>query len=240
MREAPSIIKGFLEPLPAALIARSGSMPRDVTGARFGQPVPIPAGATLYASVNGPSMTSPVYSDYLAGLSFVGGRSSQRSRTRRIDREFKEFGVPYDTIPEDYPRGRALRFTAPSGHTQPAHARVAHLGDRVPALRLARAALAGHETEIGLELMRVAEAVGIVDGGEEGGGGDGADAGDGTQARHAGILDGEVFDRGVGVRELPKDEEPQDPLQRDLPVGKDARGRRDAAPSRRVTGSRSV
>ena len=50
--------------------------------------------------------------------------------------------------------------------------------------------------------MRVAEALGIVDGGEEGGGGDGADAGDGAQTRHARILDGEVFDRGVGVREL--------------------------------------
>ena len=44
--------------------------------------------------------------------------------------------------------------------------------------------------------MRVVEALGIIDGGEEGGGGDGADAGDGAQARHARILDGEVFDRG--------------------------------------------
>ena len=37
----------------------------------------------------------------------------------------------------------------------------------------------------------------------KGGGGDGADAGDGAQARHARVLDGEVLDRGVGVRELP-------------------------------------
>ena len=86
---------------------------------------------------------------------------------------------------------------------EPAGARVAGRGDRAPALRLARAALAGHQAEVGLERMRVAEAVGIVDGGEEGGGGDGADAGDGAQARHPGILDGEVFDRGVGVRERP-------------------------------------
>ena len=42
--------------------------------------------------------------------------------------------------------------------------------------------------------MRVVEALGIIDGGEEGGGGDGADAGDGAQARHAGVLDGEVLD----------------------------------------------
>ena len=78
---------------------------------------------------------------------------------------------------------------------EPAGARVAGLGDRAAALRLAGAVLAGHEAEVGFELMRVAEALGIVDGGEEGGGGDGADAGDGAQARHARILDGEVLDR---------------------------------------------
>ena len=80
---------------------------------------------------------------------------------------------------------------------------MARLGDRAPALRLARAALAGHQAEVGFELMGVVEALGIIDGGEEGGGGDGADAGDGAQTRHPRILDGEVFDRGVGVRELP-------------------------------------
>ena len=47
------------------------------------------------------------------------------------------------------------------------------------------------------------EAPDVVDGGEEGVGGDGADAGDRAQPRHAGILDGEVLDRRVGVRELP-------------------------------------
>ena len=50
--------------------------------------------------------------------------------------------------------------------------------------------------------MRGGEAAGVVDGGEEGGGGDRADAGDRAQARHAGILDREVLDRRVGVREL--------------------------------------
>ena len=63
---------------------------------------------------------------------------------------------------------------------EPAGARVAGLGDGAAALRLARAVLAGHETEIGFELMRVAEALGIVDRREEGGGGDGADARDGA------------------------------------------------------------
>ena len=62
---------------------------------------------------------------------------------------------------------------------EPASARVAGLGDRAPPLCLARAVLAGHEAEVGFELTRVVEALGIVDGGEEGGSGDGADAGDG-------------------------------------------------------------
>ncbi len=67
------------------------------------------------------------------------------------------------------------------------------LGDRPAALRLAGAGLAGHEAEIGFEVMRVAEALGIVDRSEAGGGGDGADAGDGAQARHARILGSEVL-----------------------------------------------
>ena len=49
--------------------------------------------------------------------------------------------------------------------------------------------------------MGVAEALGIVDRSEEGSGGDGADAGDGAQARHARILDGERLDPLVAVRE---------------------------------------
>ena len=88
-------------------------------------------------------------------------------------------------------------------HRKPAGARVAGLGDGATALQLARVVLAGHEAEVGLELMRVAEAVGTVDGGEERGCGDGADARDGAQARRPGIQDSEMFDRGVGVRELP-------------------------------------
>src|SRR4029453_4206328 len=66
----------------------------------------------------------------------------------------------------------------------------------------ARAVLAGHEAEVGFELMRVVEAPDVVDRGEEGGGGDGADAGDGAQPGHARILDGEMLDRGVGIQEL--------------------------------------
>jgi hypothetical protein len=72
-----------------------------------------------------------------------------------------------------------------------------------PRRGLAGAVLAGHEAEVGFELMRVAEALGIVDRGDEGGGGDRAHAGDGAQAWHPRILDGEVLDPLVGVRELP-------------------------------------
>ena len=106
--------------------------------------------------------------------------------------------------PQFFRLGRAAAEDRDGGLNQePAGARVAGLGDRAAPLRLARAALAGHEAEVGFELMRMVEALGIIDGGEEGGGGDGADAGDGAQAQHARNLDGEVFDRGVGVRELP-------------------------------------
>jgi hypothetical protein len=98
------------------------------------------------------------------------------------------------------PEGASVAYAL---NQEPAGARVAGLGDRAPALGLARAVLAGHEAEVGFELMREAEALGVVDRGDEGGGGDGADAGDGAQARHARVLDGEVLDRGVGVRELP-------------------------------------
>jgi len=86
---------------------------------------------------------------------------------------------------------------------EPAGARVAGLGDGTAALGLPRAVLAGHEAEVGFELMRVVEAPDVVDGGEEGGGGDGPDAGDGAQPGHARILDREVLDRGVGKRQLP-------------------------------------
>jgi hypothetical protein len=50
---------------------------------------------------------------------------------------------------------------------EPASARVPRLGDRTAPLRLARAVLAGHKAEVGFELMRVAEALRVVDGGNE-------------------------------------------------------------------------
>jgi hypothetical protein len=52
------------------------------------------------------------------------------------------------------------------------------------------------------DLVGVAEAVGIMKGGDDGGGGHGPDAGHGAQALDARIVRGEVFDDLVGLGEL--------------------------------------
>jgi hypothetical protein len=79
---------------------------------------------------------------------------------------------------------------------------VAGLGDGASALGLPRAELAGHEPEVGLDLMGAAEASDVIDGGNEGGGGDRADARDGAQALDARIVGREPLDGLVGVRDL--------------------------------------
>jgi hypothetical protein len=100
-------------------------------------------------------------------------------------------------------RGRAAPRDGDGGLNQePPHAGVAGLGDVATALGLARAALAGHEAKVRLDLVGVPEALDIIDGGDEGGGGDRADAGDGAQTLDARIVGGEVLDGLVGVREL--------------------------------------
>ena len=43
-----------------------------------------------------------------------------------------EFGVKYDIIPEDYRRGRTLRFTAPSGHTVELYNEMDYTGNVLP------------------------------------------------------------------------------------------------------------
>src|SRR5712691_7176418 len=85
---------------------------------------------------------------------------------------------------------------------QPARAAGAGLGDGTAALRVARAVLARHEAEIGLELVRVGEALDVVDRGDKGGGGHGPDARDGAQTLDALIVSGHTLDRLVGIREL--------------------------------------
>src|SRR5437867_5776129 len=85
---------------------------------------------------------------------------------------------------------------------QPAHPGVAGLGDVAAALSLARAELAWHEAKVRLDLVGVAEALDIVDRGDEGGGSHGPNAGDRAQALDALIVSGDALDHRVGVREL--------------------------------------
>ena len=62
--------------------------------------------------------------------------------------------------PERFGLGRPAPEDGDGGLDQePAHAAGASLGDPAPALGLARAGLAEHEAEVGLDLMRAAEAV---------------------------------------------------------------------------------
>src|SRR5438093_10741766 len=61
------------------------------------------------------------------------------------------------------------------------------------------AALAWHEAEVGLKLVRVVKALDVIDRGDERGGRDGPDAGHGAEALHALIVSGHALDRLVGV-----------------------------------------
>ncbi len=79
------------------------------------------------------------------------------------------------------------------------------LGDGAAALSVAGAELARDQAEVGLDLMGVAEAVGIINGGDERSGGEGPDAGHGAQALDARIVRGEVLDHLVGIGELAVD-----------------------------------
>ncbi len=52
-----------------------------------------------------------------AGMVRMAFRTVDAEDLDYYEKRLKDFGVTYDVIPEDYRRGRALRFTAPSGHT---------------------------------------------------------------------------------------------------------------------------
>jgi hypothetical protein len=88
---------------------------------------------------------------------------------------------------------------------EPARAAGAGFGDRAATLGVPGAELAGDKAEVGLDLMSVAEAMDIIQGGDEGRGGDGADTGHGPQARHARIVGGEALDPPIGIGELAVD-----------------------------------
>ncbi len=49
------------------------------------------------------------------------------------ERRLQAHGVRYDVIPEDYRRGRALRFASPSGHTVELYHDMEYTGNRLPA-----------------------------------------------------------------------------------------------------------
>ena len=51
-----------------------------------------------------------------AGMVRLAFRTVDPEDLDYYERRLKQFGVTYDVIPEDYRRGRALRFTVPSGH----------------------------------------------------------------------------------------------------------------------------
>ena len=63
-----------------------------------------------------------------------------RMAFRRVDPEdlayyekrLPTYSVPYDVIPEDYRRGRAIRFQAPSGHTVELYYEMDYTGNPLP------------------------------------------------------------------------------------------------------------
>jgi hypothetical protein len=61
-------------------------------------------------------------------------------------------------------------------------------------LRLPRAELAWHQAEVGFDLVRVAEALGVIEGGDECGGGHRPDAGDRAQVKYLLKIDRLCFD----------------------------------------------
>jgi catechol 2,3-dioxygenase len=48
------------------------------------------------------------------------------------EHRLQTYGVQYDVIPEDYRRGRALRFQAPSGHTVELYHAMDYTGNLLP------------------------------------------------------------------------------------------------------------
>src|SRR5206468_6571496 len=51
-----------------------------------------------------------------AGMVRLAFRTVDPEDLDYYERRLRQFSVTYDVIPEDYRRGRALRFTVPSGH----------------------------------------------------------------------------------------------------------------------------
>src|SRR5262245_34442983 len=67
-----------------------------------------------------------------AGMVRMAFRTVDPEDLEYYQKRLTEFGVKYDIIAEDYRRGRALRFTAPSGHTVELYNEMDYTGNVLP------------------------------------------------------------------------------------------------------------
>src|SRR5499427_2400511 len=67
-----------------------------------------------------------------AGMVRMAFRTVDPEDLDYYEKRLKEFGVKYDAIREDYRRGRALRFAAPSGHTVELYNEMEYTGNMLP------------------------------------------------------------------------------------------------------------
>jgi catechol 2,3-dioxygenase len=67
-----------------------------------------------------------------AGMVRLAFRTVDPEDLEYYEDRLKKLGVRFDVIPEDYKRGRALRFTAPSGHTVELYYEMEYTGNLLP------------------------------------------------------------------------------------------------------------
>jgi catechol 2,3-dioxygenase len=67
-----------------------------------------------------------------AGMVRMAFRTVDAEDLDYYERRLQDFGVKYEVIPEDYRRGRALRFLAPSGHTVELYHEMEYTGNLLP------------------------------------------------------------------------------------------------------------
>ena len=67
-----------------------------------------------------------------AGMVRLAFRTVDPEDLDYYENRLREFSVKYDVIPEDYRRGRALRFTVPSGHLVELYNEMEYTGNLLP------------------------------------------------------------------------------------------------------------
>ena len=67
-----------------------------------------------------------------AGMARMAFRTVDPEDLDYYENRLRKFSVKYDVIPEDYRRGRALRFTAPSGHVVELYNEMDYTGNLLP------------------------------------------------------------------------------------------------------------